>query len=150
MTNAVQPRLLIGIGNPSRGDDALGPLLVERLAALAPPGVELLTDYQLQVEYLLDLRGRTEVVIADASLAGPAPFAVRSLQAAPDHAYSSHAISPAALLAAYQTHYGEPPPPCRVLAIRGYAFQLGEGLSPAAAANLEAALAWLRSDWSLA
>jgi hypothetical protein len=34
---------------------------------------------------------------------------------------------------------GQLPPPARVLAIRGRAFTLGEGLSSGAAANLEAA-----------
>ena len=55
------PRLVIGIGNPSRGDDAIGPLAVERLEALALPGVELLTDFQLQVEHALDLIGRRDL-----------------------------------------------------------------------------------------
>ena len=34
-----RPRLLVlGIGNPSRGDDALGPLLVERVGAALAEG----------------------------------------------------------------------------------------------------------------
>ena len=46
------PALLVfGWGNRSRGDDALGPLCVERLREAAPAGVdaEFLDDYQLQV-----------------------------------------------------------------------------------------------------
>jgi len=46
MTAAVAPRLVLAWGNSSRGDDALGPLLAERLAgggigshALAPEAV---------------------------------------------------------------------------------------------------------------
>ena len=31
-------------GNPARGDDALGPLLAERLVALAIPGLRLVCD----------------------------------------------------------------------------------------------------------
>ena len=34
LLSAPPPILIIGIGNPSRGDDALGPLLIERLEAL--------------------------------------------------------------------------------------------------------------------
>ncbi|HRG96608.1 MAG TPA: hypothetical protein PLR99_10185, partial [Polyangiaceae bacterium] len=57
------PLLFFGLGNPSRGDDALGPTLLERVgAALAPEiargEVELLAEFQLQPEHALDLVGR--------------------------------------------------------------------------------------------
>ena len=137
-------RLVIGIGNPSRGDDALGPLAVERLEALGLPDVELLTDFQLQVEYLLDMEGREEVVFIDASVDDRVEaYAFQRIHAVADDSYSSHALSPPALLAAYERHYRRPPPPCHVLAIRARAFELGEGLSPGAATALEAAVAFL-------
>ncbi|OGT90577.1 MAG: hypothetical protein A2514_13030 [Gammaproteobacteria bacterium RIFOXYD12_FULL_61_37] len=136
------PTLIIGIGNPSRGDDALGPRCIERLEAMALPGVELLTDFQLQVEYALDLQGREQVIFIDAAASGPEPFLYGPVAAMEDVSYSSHALSPGALLHAYQKLYGEPPPAC-VMAIRGYGFELGEGLTEQAAGNLEAALAAL-------
>ena len=48
--------LVFAWGNPSRGDDALGPALVERLEAARPAHPEwgelaLLTDFQLQPEH---------------------------------------------------------------------------------------------------
>jgi len=141
------PILIIGIGNPSRGDDALGPLLIERLEALPLPAVELLTDFQLQVEYALDLQGRRQVVFVDASLDAPAPFAFTPATALEDASYSSHELSPAALLHAYRKLFGEPPP-AWVLAIRGVAFELGAGLSEPAATGLEAALAFIRQRFS--
>lgn len=139
-------RLIIGIGNPSRGDDALGPLAIERLEALDPPDTELLTDFQLQVEYLLDLDGREETVFIDATV-DPAveTFVFHGIRARRDDSFSSHELSPQALLAAYESHYGRPSPPCFVLAIRGWRFDLGEGLSAAAAIGLEQALAFLSS-----
>ena len=81
--------LVFGWGNPGRGDDALGPLLIERLEAaraLRPgwEGVELLCDFQLQIEHALDLQGRARVLFVDASAAGEAPFAVARLAAAED------------------------------------------------------------------
>ena len=139
--------LVIGIGNPSRGDDALGPLLIERLEALHLPGVELLTDFQLQVEYALDLQGRRAVVFVDASLDAQAPFTFTPAVAAEDASYSSHELSPGAVLHAYRKLFGEPPP-AHVLAIRGEAFELGEELSAAARANLDAAFAFLRQRFS--
>ncbi|MCC7218819.1 MAG: hydrogenase maturation protease, partial [Burkholderiales bacterium] len=72
MPAKIAPFLVIGIGNPSRGDDALGPLLVERIEAMDLPGVECLTDFQLQVEHALDLVGREQVVFVDATAAGEA------------------------------------------------------------------------------
>jgi hypothetical protein len=49
------------------------------------------------------------------------------------------------VLHAYQKLFGEPPP-SYVLAIRGEAFELGEGLSTDAAAHLDAAINWLVED----
>ena len=139
--------LFIGVGNPSRGDDALGPLLIERLEALAMRDVELLTDFQLQVEFVLDLQARREVVFIDASVDAPAPFTFSPAVAVQDASYSSHQMSPGALLHAYQQLFGEPPS-AFVLAIRGQCYELGEGLSPEAGAHLEAALVYLMHRFS--
>ncbi|OYV17425.1 MAG: HoxW protein, partial [Methylococcaceae bacterium NSP1-2] len=48
--------LLLGYGNPSRGDDALGVLLLEQLPIACLQAVELLTNFQLQIEHALDLK----------------------------------------------------------------------------------------------
>ena len=37
---SVAPTLVFAVGNPSRGDDAVGPLLAARLEAADVPGVE--------------------------------------------------------------------------------------------------------------
>jgi len=142
------PILIIGYGNPSRGDDALAPMLLEALCAHAQwsaDAVELLTDFQLQVEHVLDLEGRQRVVFVDAALRGPEPFAFDEITAGADPAPSSHALSPAALLSVYRRHFGADAPPCLLLAIRGYAFELGDGLSSTARRNLDAALAALEA-----
>lgn len=143
----MRPLLVIGIGNPSRGDDALGPICIEGLQALDLPGVELLTDYQLQVEYVLDLHGRDRIIFIDAAASGPEPFAFVPIQAEADTSYSSHALSPQSLLAAYARHYRQAAPSAFLLAIRGHRFELGEPLSQAAQQNLAAAqthlLHWL-------
>lgn len=139
------PKLVFGWGNASRGDDALGPLLVERLRALALPGVECLDDYQLQPEHALDLIGRERVLFVDAGLTCTAPFEATTLTPQRDASFSSHAMSPAALLQAYVDVQGTAPPPATLLAIRGERFELGEPLSEAARLNLEAALTWARA-----
>ena len=57
--------LVVGIGNRSRGDDAVGPVVAERVAALGVPGVEVVVhDEPLAlVEHLTD---HDEVVVVDA------------------------------------------------------------------------------------
>jgi hydrogenase maturation protease len=130
------PLLIFGYGNPSRGDDALGPLLLERLQALNLPHVEVLTDFQLQVEHAFDLQGRERVLFIDASISCTAPYAFSRLHAQKDTSYTSHVMSPMAVLYAYRELYGDPPP-AYLMQVRGERFELGESLSVAAAANLE-------------
>ena len=139
------PILIFGWGNPSRGDDALGPLLVERIETLALPGVECLTDFQLQVEHALDLLGRERILFVDASIEAEAPYHQRRLSPARDATFSTHAITPESVMQVYVDLHDETPPPCDLLAIRGERFELGEPLTLAAAAHLDAAL-----DWALA
>ncbi|MDS4020848.1 MAG: hydrogenase maturation protease [Candidatus Competibacter sp.] len=137
--------LILAVGNPSRGDDALGPLFLERLTAAREQrggwdDVELLADFQLQIEHAVDLESRALVLFVDASVSGPAPFEFARLQPARDASYTSHALSPAAVLHVYQQINHAPPPPAFQLAIRGERFELGEPLSAVAEVNLAAAL----------
>jgi hydrogenase maturation protease len=142
--------LILGWGNLSRGDDALGPLFIAGLRAQLPAElmdeVEFLEDYQLQVEHALDLVGRKRVLFVDASLTCVAPFKARRVQARRDTSYTSHALSPEALLQVFEDMQGTPPPPATLLAIRGEAFELGAPMSAAAQSHLAAALAW-GLDW---
>lgn len=137
--------LLLAIGNPSRGDDALGPLFIERLAALREQrgdwkDIELLTDFQLHIEHAVDLENRTLVLFVDASVSCPSPFQFSRIQPVRDASYTSHALSPAAVLHVYTQVNLDLPPPAFQLAIRGECFDLGEAPSAVAEANLRAAL----------
>lgn len=136
------PILIFGWGNPSRGDDALGPLFVERVEALKHPQVECLTDFQLQVEHALDLCERQRVLFVDASVSAPAPFSVASIFPDKDASFTTHAMTPQAILHTYFQLEGRPPPPCWLLAIRGESLELGASLSAAAERNLAAAVKW--------
>jgi hydrogenase maturation protein HypF len=138
------PLLLLGIGNPSRGDDALGPLFVERAAAalaeeIARGELECLTDFQLQIEHALDLEGRRRVFFVDASVRAAPPFELSPVAPRPSTAVTSHAMSPEAVLDTYRRTVGEPPE-AWMLAIRAERFELGDPLSPSAEAHLGAAL----------
>jgi len=135
------PVLVLAVGNPSRGDDALGPELAARLEAAALPGVEVIVEFQLQVENALDLVGRERVIFVDAATGTPAPFELRRVEAAAEFLHTSHALSPEAVLATYQRITGETAPESWLLCVRGESFELGEGLSSMAEVNAEAA--WL-------
>ncbi|MCW5634842.1 MAG: hydrogenase maturation protease [Rubrivivax sp.] len=149
---SVAPWLVLAVGNPARGDDALAPLLLERLresGVEAGGEVELLTDFQLQVEHALDLRGRRGVLFVDAALPGAVPGAVLSTLV-PDHAptAATHALHPAAVLRVAELLDGHAPA-AWLLAIEGASFGLGEPPSPAGERHLGRARslagAWLRA-----
>lgn len=148
------PILIFAWGNPSRGDDALGPLFVdalrERLAHRGIwRGIDYLTDFQLQVEHALDLQDRAQVLFVDASIACPAPFSVSEITARRDASFTSHAMTPQAVLQVYVELNDGAAPPSRLLEIRGERFELGDGLSDAAKGHLDAALDWA-IDWLIA
>ena len=135
------PVLVLAVGNPSRSDDAIGPELAARLEEARLPGVEVIVEFQLQVENALDLVGRERVIFVDAGTGTPAPFDLRRVEPAAEFLHTSHALSPEAVLATYRRVTGSEPPEAWLLCVRGDSFELGEPLSPAAAANLESA--WL-------
>ncbi len=132
-----KPFLVFGYGNLSRGDDAVGPLLLEYVENNVDlKYIDLLTDFQLQIEHALDLENRQLVLFVDASVACHKPFDLNELSPVRDNSYSTHAMSPAAILAVYQDIKKHTPPPCFLLSIQGESFELGEGLSANAKDNL--------------
>jgi hydrogenase maturation protease len=141
------PLLVFGWGNPSRGDDALGPSCIDSLRAIPALATEVdfLDDYQLQIEHALDLVGRRRVLFVDASLNCRAPFEVTPLRPARDTSITTHALSAQAVMQVYRELQGAPPPPCTLLAIRGECFELGKPLSPSALVHLGAAVQWART-----
>ena len=149
LKNVTPPVLVLAWGNLSRGDDALGPLCLAALQNTLPVAlriqIDFLEDYQLQIEHVLDLVGRSQVLFIDASLDCQAPFEVTSLVARRDTSYTSHALSPQALLQVFWDVYGQPPPPTTLLAIHGESFELGTPLSLTAQTHLAMACAWAAS-----
>ena len=144
------PVLVLAVGNPSRGDDALGLHLAERLECwLAREGIasiEVLSDMQLNIETALDLVGRRRVLVVDASASGDTPYACAGVSPARDHSYSTHSVSPQAILQVYRDLGLRRPPRTELLAVRGASFELGEALSPAGRRHLETAWMFLQ-DW---
>lgn len=138
--------LLIGYGNPGRGDDGLGPAFAGRIADLAVAGVEVLIDYQLKVEHALLVARAPQVVFVDAQMGGAAPFSFAPLSPAQNGDVTSHSLPPAAVLTLAQTLYGAAPA-AFILGIAGAEFgRVHEGLSAVATHNLDLAEAFFL-DW---
>jgi hydrogenase maturation protease len=131
--------LLFGFGNPGRGDDGLGPELIERIARLGLADVDCQNDMQLQVEHVTDLDGCERVLFIDADMSCAEPFEIYEISAARDDSYTIHAMSPSALLYAYSQVFKKEAPPAFLVRIRGYDFRLGDPLTSQASDNLEAA-----------
>ena len=129
--------LIFGIGNPSRGDDALGSSFVERLslwldqpghAQSLPMDLVLHTDFQCQIEHALDLDKMSGALFVDASQTAPAPYEITQLLPDYDATHTTHALSPACVLAVAE-RLGQLLPVCWLMGITGLEYQLGAGLS---------------------
>lgn len=141
----VDPVLVFAIGNESRGDDALGILLLREFDAWLIAGgnsgqFELLEDFQLQIEHAMDMKDRRLVLFVDAGMDTRAPFSFYRAKINAEPVLYSHALAPEALLKVYAQFYQEDPPDVFILCIRGEHFELGEGLSPQASGHLAATL----------
>jgi hydrogenase maturation protease len=136
------PVAVFGVGNRSRGDDAVGPLLLERLRGwLEARGLQgrfdLFEAYQLQVENALDLEGREVALFIDARQAAASGADFRRLDGAVTAVTChSHMLEPGAVLAVHRQVTGREPPPAFALGVRAERFELGEGISDAAQAAM--------------
>ena len=106
--------LVVGYGNPLRGDDGVGCHAAGVLAADPRlKGATVLARHQLTPELAADIAGASLVVLVDASVTGGAPgsVAVRSIQPRRDSPPSwSHHLDPAALAGLAHALYGHVPP----------------------------------------
>jgi hydrogenase maturation protease len=137
--------LIFAYGNISRGDDALAPLMIDKLQSenittgCGHP-VKYLTDYQIQVEHILDMQGCERVLLIDAHLALETPYTFQPLHSCLETSYTTHGMSPSTLLYTYEKTLGSKSPPGYLLALRGQSFELGESLSERSKNDLELAL----------
>jgi len=136
--------LIFTWGNPSRGDDAIGPEIYERSKKAALAGVECQTDFQLQIEHVIDLEHRERILFIDASVSATAPFEFNRIYAEQDDSYTTHAMSPQSLLAVFEKVNKQPAPPCYLLSVRGYKFGLGLPLTAKAESNLDEAIRFIQ------
>ncbi len=138
--------LVIGYGNPGRGDDGLGPAFASRITARGLPGVTCRVDYQLMVDHALMVADVRKVVFVDALMGVEAPYRFGPVTASGAGNLSSHDLSPSLVMMLAKTLYGAAPE-AFVLGISGRSFgEVKEGLSPAARRHLGLAEAFFL-DW---
>lgn len=144
--------LVITIGNPSRGDDAVGPwlhqFLLQWLTQQPEPSlpVELMETFQLQIEDSMDLHHKSQILFIDCGIKTPEPYSFYRIQANADRRMLfSHALHPESLLSVYQSHYQQPPPPAYVFCVAGYQFGLGADISSHCQRNLTASIPELQA-----
>jgi hydrogenase maturation protease len=131
-------RLVIGIGNPLRGDDGVGALLAEQVARQAA----VRCVQQLTPELAAALAHLDAVLFIDAWLA-PAAAVPQLITLSPAASTtSSHRLEPAALLALSQALYGHAPRAQQLL-VPASGFEHGTALSAALQAHLPQARALL-------
>jgi len=135
--------LIVGYGNPLRGDDGLGWHAAERLReAVRDPGVEILAVHQLTPELMEPISRAGRVIFIDACV-GEAPGEIRQRtvepHAAPGAAFSHHA-TPAALLAGALALFGHAPE-ATLITVTGADFSLSDRLSPEIERQLDSVVA---------
>ncbi|MDD5585601.1 MAG: hydrogenase maturation protease [Alphaproteobacteria bacterium] len=136
--------LLIGIGNRDRGDDAVGPLMAEKLAQderLLRLGVRV-TPHSGEGASLMELwQGARKAVIIDAMKSGSAVGSVRRFDVAGEKLagglfrYSSHLFSLAEAVEMARL-LNRLPESLIIYGIEGRAYDFGAALSPGVAAAL--------------
>jgi hydrogenase maturation protease len=144
-------RIVIGIGNPDRGDDAAGPSVVKLLRGSLPAGIEL-SAYGGDVAALVSrLEGAEEAFLIDACASGAQPGTVRRFDvtaASLPHGVfglSTHGLGLAEAIELARA-LGGLPPQCVVYAIEGGSFEMGAPLSSAVAAAAKEIAAQLRAE----
>jgi hydrogenase maturation protease len=122
--------LVIGYGNPLRGDDAMGRVAAERLGGMAV--------HQLTPELAEPVAAADAVIFldADATLA-PGEISVKAVE--PAEATMGHHATPAGLLRLARTVYGAEPK-AWLVGLGGEDFGLRQGLSAAAERAVERAV----------
>lgn len=138
--------LVVGIGNPDRGDDGIGPQVVRALSGRLPadivPHVTIIERSGDTLALIDDWAGRDSVVLVDAAAAVSAPGRIHRIDLLEDtlpddvSLSSTHAFGVAAAVGLART-LGLLPRRVIVFAVEGADFAFGAGLSRAVAAALD-------------
>ena len=139
--------VVIGIGNPLRGDDGAGVLVAEELRARVPAGVEVVSCSEEPSRLMEAWEGAESVLLVDTVSSGAPPGTLHRFEAGdeavPAHTFrsSTHAIGIADTIELARA-LGRLPRRVRVYGIEAGGFATGADLTPA----VETAVAFLVRD----
>jgi hydrogenase maturation protease len=130
--------LIYGIGNIGRQDDGLGWAFIDWLESeLICPKAELMRHYQLHLEDADMISYKKQVLFVDASKdVDLESFQLEKVEPKMDFSFTSHAISISSILATCQTCF-DFTPEVHFLTIKGYEWELQQGLTSKARQNLD-------------
>ncbi len=147
-------RIVVGIGNPERGDDAAGRAVAQLLRSMLAVNIEAdveIAEHDGEATALLSLLdGASEAFLVDACRSGAPSGTVRRFNAAAVplpaslSGLSTHGFGLAEAIELGRT-LGQLPPRCVVYAIEGGSFEPGTPLSPAVAAAVAQVAGSLRA-----
>jgi hydrogenase maturation protease len=126
--------LVVGIGNPDRGDDGIGPAVARRLAGRLPGDVAVVTRTGDILSLIADWAEADALVCVDAAL-GEAPGRIHRLDLATDALpldvalVSSHGFGLAEAVELART-LGQAPRRMIVYAVEGNCFEGGAAMTP--------------------
>ena len=127
--------MVIGVGNPYRGDDAAGLAAAERLQSRVPDGVSVLPCEQEPTRIIDAWKDARAAVIVDAVQSGADPGTLHRIDASrervPAHVFrsSTHAFSVAEAIELARA-LGRLPKSIVVYGVEGATFAAGVGLTP--------------------
>lgn len=131
-----------GFGNPGRQDDGLGPMIIDRLENENIDCVTTDSNYQLNIEDADNIAGSDIVIFVDAAIDAEEPFSFRKIEPSAEITFTTHSMSPESVIALCGDIHGKIPE-TYVLAIRGYEWEMFEGLSERAIFNFNEAYSFL-------
>lgn len=145
--------LLIGIGNPLRGDDGIGPFLAQNLESEASPELQIRAVHQLSPELAADLIQVERVLFIDAEVASgvatvPTLQVLQSAQIEPLCSGLSHHATPQQLLAMAQALFHRCPR-ATLLRVPAFNFSYTTGFSKSLQDQIPSAQHLLR-QWLVA
>lgn len=129
--------LIVGYGNPLRGDDGVGWHAAEELCrSLSSPNIEVLTRQQLTPDLAASVADADVVFFIDATQDGK-PGELTCMEVAPEiwTPSFSHDLSPGGVLAVARELYGASPK-AFLVSLCGECFDHGENLSDVVKAGL--------------
>lgn len=141
--------LIIGIGNSGRRDDGLGWAFLDAVEKMIDKDLRLVYRYQLQIEDAALMLDYEQVLFVDAYRGHLEDgFQMNDVQASRKFEFTTHSLSPEAILFLCEDLYGKQPN-AKVLAIEGTEWELQQGLSPTAEENLAKAIDFFTKKWKV-